>query len=271
MSEVKCQMSNVLRMKNRIDKLFKEKTTNILSIFFTAGYPELNSTVSIIKAIENAGADLIEIGMPYSDPLADGPTIQKSSSIALENGMNLILLFKQIEEARNISKLPFIIMGYYNQLLQFGFVSFCQKCNSIGIDGLIIPDLPPEVYKEKYINILNKYNLKISFLITPRSEKNRIILADKLSDSFVYVVSTSSVTGKKIDIRQNTLEYFDKIRKMKLKNPLLIGFGINNNESFNTACTYANGGIIGSAFINTISDSKNFNHSVKQFINSIKH
>lgn len=257
-------------MENKLDILFKNKKANILSIYFTAGFPNLDSTLSIVEAIENAGADLIEIGMPYSDPLADGPTIQNSSSIALNNGMNLNLLFKQISEARKISKLPFILMGYYNQLLQYGFDRFCKNCRINGIDGLIIPDLPPELYEKDYKKSINKYNLRISFLITPYSDNNRIILADKLSDSFVYVVSTSSVTGKNLSFGENTTKYFEKIRKMNLNNPQLIGFGITNKKSFKIACNYANGGIIGSAFIKVISDSNNVNHSVNQFINSIK-
>lgn len=257
-------------MKNRLNILFKNKQTNILSIYFTAGHPELNSTVSIIEALDNAGVDMIEIGMPYSDPLADGPTIQESSSIALHNGMKLNILFNQISSARKISSTPLILMGYYNQLLQYGFENFCKKCNQVGVDGLIIPDLPPERFKKEYVRLLKKYSLGISFLITPHSDTKRIMLADKLSNTFIYVVSSSSVTGQKLSLEQNKIEYFSRIKNMNLKNPLIVGFGIGNKQTFEKTCNYAEGCIIGSAFIRAISDTKNIKQSITQFINSIK-
>ncbi|MFC2118430.1 tryptophan synthase subunit alpha [Bacteroidota bacterium] len=257
-------------MENRINILFREKSSDILNIYFTAGYPELESTGEIIMALDKAGVDMVEIGMPYSDPLADGPTIQESSSIALQNGMKLSILFSQIKEVRKQTKMPFILMGYYNQLLQFGFEKFCYECKSAGVDGLIIPDLPLVNYEKEYIHILKKYNLRISFLITPKTHKDRIILIDKLSTSFVYVVSSSSVTGNKLEMEKYNMKYFEEIKNMNLNNPILIGFGINNKKSFNFACNYANGAIIGSAFIKALSKSKNIHKTANQFINSIK-
>jgi len=257
-------------MENRINKLFKKKVDRILSIYFTAGYPELYSTSSIIEALDNAGVDMIEIGMPYSDPLADGPTIQKSSTVALSNGMRLDILFKQISDIRKISSIPLVLMGYYNQLLQFGFEEFCEKCNNAGIDGLIIPDLPPENFTKEYSKILEKHKLGISFLITPRSTNERINLADKLSNTFVYVVSASSVTGTTLSVEQKMIDYFNRIKNMNLKNPILVGFGISNKTAFDVTCQFANGCIIGSAFIRALNNTDNIKHSVKQFINSIK-
>jgi len=257
-------------MKNRIKKLFETKNKNILSIYFTAGYPELNCTAGIIDKLEKNGVDLIEIGLPYSDPLADGPTIQESSSIALKNGMKPDLLFEQISEARKNCTIPIIIMSYYNQILQYGFKDFCKKCKIAEVDGLIIPDLPPELLSNKQAGTLNKYNLGISFLVTNRSLDERIYLADKLSNTFLYLVSTPSITGSRFNVEQETINYFQRIKNMNLNNPLIVGFGISDKETFDETCKYVNGCIIGSAFIRSIKDPDNIYSSITQFIKSIK-
>ena len=237
---------------NRIDKLFSEKKGDILNVYFTAGFPALDSTNILVKALESSGADIIEIGMPYSDPLADGPTIQHSSQVALENGMTLPLLFDQIKETRKTTEIPLILMGYFNQVMQYGEEAFIKKCVEVGVDGLILPDLPLQEYEESYQHLFEKYNLGISFLMTPQTSPERVKKIDSLSRGFIYMVSSASITGAKKGISEAQINYFERTNALKLKNPRLIGFGISDQDTFNTACVYSNGAIIGSAFIKAI-------------------
>jgi len=255
---------------NRINKLFKEKKKNILSIYFTAGFPNKNDTITTITELQNNGVDLIEIGMPFSDPLADGPTIQHSSEIALKNGMTIKLLFQQLKNLRhNTSGIPLILMGYLNPVLQYGIENFCKDAATLGIDGIIIPDLPMQEYLEEYKKIFDKYGLKNIFLITPQTSEDRIRLIDKHSDGFIYIVSSASTTGAKAGIQKEQEVYFKRIKTMKLKNPLMIGFGISDNKTFSKACEYANGAIIGSAFIKAVNNKKDLKRNINQFVSKI--
>jgi len=255
---------------NRIKKLFATKQKDILNIYFTAGYPNLNDTGALILALEKAGADLIEIGMPYSDPLADGPTIQESGQIALKNGMTLPLLFEQIATVRNDTEIPLIMMGYFNQVMQYGEERFIKKCKEVGVDGLILPDMPLHVYEEQYQSLFEQANICHSFLITPQTDETRIRKIDVLSSGFVYMVSNASITGAKRDISEAQLAYFERINDMQLKNPRLIGFGISDYATYKTACTYANGAIIGSAFIRALKDTNDIDTTVNDFIKGVK-
>jgi tryptophan synthase alpha chain len=255
---------------NRIDKLFKEKKTNVLSVYFTAGYPELNSTVTIIKALEAAGADMIEIGMPFSDPMADGPVIQHSNEKALRNGMNLKLLFSQLENIRNEVKVPLVLMGYLNTVLQFGIEEFCMKSMETGIDGIILPDLPPSYYVKEYKSVFDKHNLYNILLISPQSSSERISEIDKISRGFVYMVSSSSVTGNSGNFSDDQLSYFKRVTHMSLKNARLIGFGISNHETFIISGTYSNGGIIGSAFVKVLGKEGDIKRNIHQFVKEIR-
>ncbi len=255
---------------NRIDKLFKEKKTNILSVYFTAGYPELDSTVTIIKALEAGGADMIEIGMPFSDPMADGPVIQHSNEKALRNGMNLKMLFNQLRNIRNEIKIPIILMGYLNPVLQFGIENFCRKAMETGVDGIILPDLPPVYYLKEYKAIFDKYNLYNILLISPQSSSERIEEIDRISRGFVYMVSSSAVTGARGSFSEDQLLYFKRISEMELSNPRLIGFGISNHETFLNSSMYANGGIIGSAFVKVLGSKGDIIRNINNFIKEIR-
>ena len=226
-----------------------KENKKLLSIYFSAGFPKLDDTVEIIKELEKNNVDFIEIGLPFSDPLADGPTIQDSSSKALKNGMNTNYLFNQLANIRNSVKIPLIIMGYFNPILQYGVEKFCKKCEEVGIDGCIIPDLPVQIFHENYKKIFDKYGLINIFLITPQTSQNRIKYIDEVSDGFIYLVSSSSTTGGINGFGNEQLNYFKRISRMNLKNPLITGFGISDKKSFNEATAYSNGGIIGSAFI----------------------
>ena len=239
---------------NRINQKLQENK-KLLSIYFTAGYPNLNDTVSIIQELEKNGVDMIEIGLPFSDPLADGPTIQESSTQAIENGMTTNLLFEQLKNIRNTVQIPLIIMGYFNPMMQFGVEQFCQKCNEIGIAGLIIPDLPLEEYLSEYKTIFEKYDLKNVFLITPQTSNERILQIDSVSDSFIYMVSSAAVTGSQSGFGNEQMNYFERISNLNLKNPQIIGFGINNKETFEQATLHQKGAIIGSAFIKFITNN----------------
>ena len=252
---------------NRIDNKFKEKK-NLLSIYFSAGYPQLEDTVTIIKNLQASGVDMIEIGLPFSDPLADGPTIQKSSKKALNNGMTTEKLFTQLENIRDQIDIPLIIMGYFNPMIQFGIKKFCHRCNEIGIDGIIIPDLPVEVYHEDYKSLFDNYGLYNMFLITPQTSNERIRYIDNVSNGFIYMVSSSSVTGAKNTFQKNQIEYFKRVDDMKLRTPKIIGFGISNSETFNTAIRYSDGAIIGSAFIKFL-ENKGVN-KISSFVSSIR-
>ena len=245
---------------NKIDALFKEKK-NIFSIYFTAGFPKLDDTNIILTELEKAGADMIEIGIPFSDPLADGPTIQHSSEVALKNGMSLKLLFEQLSIIN--CQLPILLMGYLNPVLQFGAENFCKKANDVGVSGIIIPDLPMDEYISEYKTFFKKYNLKNIFLITPQTSEKRIRLIDENSNGFIYMVSSPSTTGAKSGIDNAQEEYFKKVKSMKLKNPLMIGFGISDKQSFAKACEYANGAIIGSAFIKALENKISVNDFIK--------
>jgi tryptophan synthase alpha chain len=236
---------------NRIHKKLTEKK-KLLSIYFTAGYPSLHDTVPIIQQLEISGVDMIEIGLPFSDPLADGPTIQASSTQALKNGMNTALLFEQLKDIRDTVDIPLILMGYFNPVLQYGVEAFCKKCGEIGIDGLILPDLPLDVYQEKYVHIFKKYGLVNIFLITPQTDDARIHQIDAASDGFIYMVSSASVTGSSDGFGNVQESYFQRIAGMRLKNPQIVGFGISNSETFKQAVKTAHGGIIGSAFIKAL-------------------
>jgi tryptophan synthase alpha chain len=255
---------------NRIDTLFKEKKNNILSVYFTAGYPNLDSTVDIIRHLSISGADMIEIGIPFSDPMADGPVIQKSNQTALKNGMNLKLLFRQLENIRKEINIPLILMGYLNPVIQFGVEEFCSASAASGIDGVILPDLPPLVYTEEYSEIFNKFNLYNILLVSPQSSPERISFIDSISKGFIYIVSSSSVTGKKGVFSQEQITYFKRVNGMGLKNPTMIGFGISDREAFLTAGKYARGGIIGSAFLNSLSQSGSTASTISDFIKKFK-
>ena len=239
---------------NRINQKLKEDK-KLLSIYFSAGYPNLNDTESIIKNLEESGIDMIEIGLPFSDPLADGPTIQESSTKALKNGMTSDLLFNQLKDIRKSVKIPLIIMGYFNPMLQYGVDAFCKKCKEVGVDGLIIPDLPVDVYNDEYKAIFDEYGLINIFLITPQTSEERIRFIDSVSNGFIYMVSSASTTGAKSGFGNEQTEYFKRIANMKLKNPQIVGFGISNNDTFLQATQYANGAIIGSAFVKHLTEN----------------
>lgn len=236
---------------NRINTILKEDK-KLLSVYFTAGYPALNDTVPIIEALEKSGVGMIEIGLPFSDPLADGPTIQESSTQALQNGMTTTLLFEQLRNIRKTVKIPLLIMGYLNPILQYGMENFCRECAATGIDGLIIPDLPLAVYEAEYKSLFENYNLKNIFLITPQTTEERIKQIDIASDSFIYMVSSSSTTGSALSFGEQQERYFKKVAKMQLKNPQIVGFGISDKATFQVAVKYQKGAIIGSSFIQFI-------------------
>ena len=253
-------------MNRIISKLQEPK--KILSIYFSAGFPSLNDTVKIIQDLEKNGVDLIEIGLPFSDPLADGPTIQASSTAALENGMTTKLLFEQLENIRESVKIPLIIMGYFNPMFQFGVENFLKKCQEIGIDGLIIPDLPANVYANEYKELFEKYGILNIFLITPQTPDERIRYIDSVSSGFIYMVSSASVTGSSSGFGEIQHQYFKRINEMNLKNPQIVGFGISDKTSFDQATKYAKGAIIGSAFVKYL--SQNGTLDIAKFVNDLK-
>jgi len=255
---------------NRINKLFQTRKEHILSIYFTAGYPLIDSTAGIIKDLARAGVDIIEIGMPFSDPLADGPIIQRSSEAALNNGMSIDLLFRQLANIRSDVNIPLILMGYINPVLKFGVRNFCRKCTEVEIDGIILPDLPPDIYIEQYSGLFKKHNLHNIFLISPQSDDERIRMIDDISRGFIYMVSSSSTTGIKRGFTENQKLYFKRIKEMNLENPRLIGFGISYNATFAEACTMAHGAIIGSAFVKMLGDNEPGFESIKKFIDEIR-
>jgi tryptophan synthase alpha chain len=255
---------------NRIDNVFKEKRGNILSVYFTAGFPALDSTVRIAKALENSGADMIEIGMPFSDPMADGPVIQHSNDVALRNGMSLKLLFEQLKNFRNEVRIPVLLMGYLNPVIQFGIENFCRKCSEAGIDGVILPDLPPDVYDAEYRDTFQKHNLYNILLISPQSSGERIHEIDAISRGFIYMVSSSAVTGGRRNFSDVQLAYFSRVSELGLRNPQLIGFGISDHETFADACHFSAGGIIGSAFVKMLDQEGESEERIRQFVTSIR-
>ena len=240
----------------------------LVSIYFTAGYPRLEDTVPIIRELEAAGADMVEIGLPFSDPLADGPTIQKSSTRALQNGMTTALLFEQLREVRREVSLPLIVMGYFNPVLQYGVEAFCRRCAEVGIDGLILPDLPLEIYEKEYRPLFEKYGLSMVFLITPQTSEARIRQIDAASDSFIYMVSSASTTGVQDGFGQTQQAYFERIDSLGLKHPQLVGFGIGDAASFEAATRRAKGAIIGSAFIRLLGGQGV--SGIRDFVKTIK-
>lgn len=256
---------------NRLSQLFQQNNKRNLSIYFTAGYPSLNDTKEILESLQEAGCDFVEIGMPFSDPVADGPTIQHSSEVALENGMTVKLLFEQLKDIRKSVSIPLILMGYINPVIQYGMERFCQQCEEIGIDGIILPDMPMPVYLDEYKQHFENHGLINIFLITPQSSEERIKWIDENSKGFIYMVSTYSTTGATTTgFGEKTIAYFDKIKSMKLKNPTVVGFGISDNKDFDVACDYSNGAIIGSAFVKMLGQAENLKSSIHSFVKSIK-
>ncbi|OCA78676.1 tryptophan synthase subunit alpha [Chryseobacterium contaminans] len=240
-----------------------------LNIYFTAGIPELENTADIIKLIQDSGADMIEIGMPYSDPVADGPVIQKAHELALQNGMTIEKLFSQLKTIKDEIKVPVILMGYINPVLSFGFEKFCKECSESGVSGLILPDLPPIEFEKNYQHILKKYNLNFTFLVTPETSDERIQYLDSLSSGFLYAVSSSSTTGKENTVVKNE-NYLTRLADLPLKNPVMIGFGIKSKEDFENVTEKADGGIIGTAFVNILLQDKDWKKNAIDFIHSIK-
>ena len=246
----------------------KDTDRKLLSIYFTAGFPDIDDTVPILKKLQDAGVDMVEIGLPFSDPLADGPTIQESSTKALQNGMTTEKLFEQLQGIRDVLTIPLLIMGYFNPMLQFGIEDFCKKCADIGIDGLIIPDLPVDVYSEKYREIFEKYGLVNVLLITPQTSDERIRFIDSISEGFIYMVSSASTTGAKNSFGEEQNDYFQRICEMNLKTPQIVGFGISNHETFVQATDRTSGAIIGSAFVKLIGDGKK--EEINHFVNEMR-
>lgn len=254
----------------RIGELFERKKRNILNIYFTAGFPKSDSTMVIMQSLQDAGADMIELGMPYSDPLADGPVIQASSAAALANGMTITRLFEQLRDFRKSIQLPVLLMGYMNPILQYGFEEFCRVASETGIDGLILPDLPIFEFEREYGSIIRKYKLDFIFLVTPETPDARLAELDRLSSGFLYAVSSSSTTGKNATLGDQEY-YFNKLHTMHLKNPVLIGFGIGDKSGFLQACSYSNGAIIGTAFIKILGNAKDneIRSRINEFVNSL--
>lgn len=255
---------------NRIESLFARKNKGLLNVYFTAGYPKLDDTLAIIKTLESSGADLVEIGMPFSDPVADGPTIQESNQVALRNGMTIEMLLNQLKGLRTEVDIPVILMGYLNPIMQYGIERFCEDAKSCGIDGLILPDLPMDEYLDHYKEQFDSAGLLNIFLITPQTTEERIRLIDHHSSGFIYMVSSVGITGAKSGISDTQQAYFDRINKLELSTPRLIGFGISDYNSFSTACDYASGAIVGSAFINLLTESKDHLKDIPAFITSLK-
>ena len=257
-------------MKNRITELFASKKKNIVNVYYTAGFPSLNDTITIAQSLEKAGADILEIGIPFSDPVADGPTIQASNKVALDNGMTLHLLLDQIKEIRKTVKLPIILMGYINPVLQYGVEKFAKDISALGIDGLILPDLPLHEFEEQYKELFASLNLCNTFLISPTTSEERIRKIDAATEGFIYAVSASSITGARGEFSKEQIHYFERLQNMNLENPFLIGFGISNTSTFKNASRYSSGGIIGSAFINLLNESKDLNADIQTFVKQFK-
>lgn len=255
---------------NRLNHLFNTKNNNLLSVYFTAGYPELNTTLDIAEALEKSGVDFIEIGFPYSDPVADGPTIQQSSQQSLDSGMTLSLLFNQLADLRKRVTIPILLMGYANPVVQFGVERFCQKAAEVGVDGVIIPDLPMYEYEALYQHIFEKYNLSNIFLVTPQTSEERIRKIDELTNSFIYLLSSASITGKAFQVSDQTDAYFKRIKDMQLKNPTIVGFGIAEHKAYSKACEYNNGAIVGSAFVKLLGSGPGYLDKVNEFVKQIR-
>lgn len=253
---------------NRLEELLTRKKSNILNVFCTAGFPQLNSTLEVMKTLQDNGADIIELGMPYSDPLADGPVIQASNNKALQNGMTMQLLFEQLRDFRKEIYIPVVLMGNINPVLQFGFENFCKEAASLPVDGIILPDLPEYEFENEYGAIIKRYGLDFVFLVTPETSEERIKKLDTLSTGFLYVVSSSSTTGNKKDFSE-VEKYLQRLKNMRLKNPLMVGFGIKDKSTFQSACKYANGAVIGTAYIKALENANDIQSATKAFLNSI--
>src|ERR1700743_2065355 len=253
---------------SRIKDLFARKDRNVLNIYCTAGFPQLDSTLEVMKALQDNGADLIELGMPYSDPLADGPVIQASSTRALENGMSLAVLFEQLKDMRSSIRIPVLLMGYLNPILQYGFERFCESAARVGVDGLILPDLPIYEFETEYGPVMKKYGLDFIFLVTPETSEERIRKVDALSSGFLYAVSSSSTTGKNKEINDQQA-YFERLGGMGLRNPVLVGFGIRDKASFDAACLHVNGAIIGTAYIKALENGSSVAGATREFLNGV--
>ena len=253
---------------NRLQQLFAAKKNNVLNLYCTAGYPQLKATTEIMQALQNNGADIIELGMPYSDPLADGEVIQASSSVALQNGMTIATLFEQLKDIRSSVNVPIILMGYMNPVLQFGIEKFCATAKAVGVDGVILPDLPMYEFETIYKSLFEENGLDFIFLVTPETSEERIRKIDSLSSGFIYAVSSSSTTGKNKAIAAQE-GYFKRLQQMQLKNPVLVGFGIKDKATFTAACQYTNGAIIGTAYIKALENAADINQTTKEFLNTI--
>jgi tryptophan synthase alpha chain len=253
---------------NRIESLFEQKKQDILNVYCTAGYPQLDSTLVVMKALQDNGVDMIELGMPYSDPLADGPVIQASSTKAIENGMTITRLFEQLQGFRHQVYVPVILMGYMNPILQYGFEKFCQHAAAVAIDGLILPDLPIYEFENEYGPVIKRFGLDFIFLVTPETSEERIRRIDELSTGFIYAVSSSSTTGKDKNMT-DVNAYLKRLKSMKLKNPVLVGFGIKDHQTFKTACTNANGAIIGTAYIQALQGATDLDTATKGFLKMV--
>ena len=253
---------------SKLDLVFKEKSKRILNVYCTAGYPALDSTMKVMASLQKNGADIIELGMPYSDPLADGEVIQVSSIKALANGMNIAVLFDQIKDMRKSISIPVILMGYMNPILQYGFEAFCKKAKEVGIDGLILPDLPLFEFEDSYGKIITENNLDFIFLVTPETPDQRVKKLDSLSNGFLYAVSSSATTGKDKDFNV-VAQYLQKLQAMQLKNPILVGFGIKDKATFDAATLHTQGAIIGSAYIQQLTKGGDIETTTSQFLNSV--
>lgn len=258
-----------INVMNRIDKLFQQKKENILSVFFTAGFPTLHDTVEIAKQLQSAGVDMIEIGIPFSDPIADGPVIQQSGKQAIDNGMTVTLLLEQVKEIRKTVSVPIILMGYLNPVMQYGMDRFFSDAVAAGVDGLILPDMPFEEFESHYKQEMDRLDLRNIFLISPTTSDDRIERIDQASRGFIYAVSSSSTTGSKNEFDENQIRYFKRLKDKQLKNPFLIGFGISNKETFSAACQNGAGAIVGSAFIKVLSASKSIPNDILTFIKTL--
>ena len=253
---------------SKLELVFKEKSKRVLNVYCTAGYPSLDSTMKVMGSLQKNGADIIELGMPYSDPLADGEVIQVSSIKALANGMNIAVLFDQIKDMRKSISIPVILMGYMNPILQYGFENFCKKAKEVGVDGLILPDLPLFEFEQSYGKIITENNLDFIFLVTPETPVDRIKKLDSLSNGFLYAVSSSATTGKDKDFNL-VAQYLQKLQAMQLKNPILVGFGIKDKATFDAATLHTQGAIIGSAYIQQLTKGGNIETTTSQFLNSV--
>ncbi len=257
-------------MENRITKLFENKDSNILNIYFTAGYPSLEDTVPVLESLEKSGVDMVEIGMPYSDPMADGPIIQQSNDQAIKNGMSIAKLLEQLKGIRDKITIPILLMGYVNPVMQYGIEKFCKDIASIGIDGLILPDLPFAEYNDLYKKVFENNNLSNIFLITPQTSVDRLKLIDGSSKGFLYIVSTHSTTGNASKDIGEQESYFKRVNDAGITNPTLIGFNIKDKSTFEKACNHANGAIVGSAFVKLLGESKDLDKDISEFVKSIR-